>query len=282
MDQLEIVRPIFDRLKRLGPQGVEYWMARDLQGALGYARWENFEGVIEKARMACERTRDQPDNHILRTAKMIETGKGAQRERGDYYVSRYGAYLIAMNGGPDMPRVAAAQDYFAVQTRRQELADEQGHDIAKRIELRDRVRDANRHLGDAAKASGVQNWGLFHDAGYKGLYGLGLKAIKEQKGLDRKEELLDRAGRAELAANEFRITQTEQALTRDEIKGDVNARETHRKVGSAVRETIRELGGTMPEDLPPEPSIKKLATQRTKPQITEGEADTEDSSDSGA
>ncbi|MCK4373580.1 MAG: DNA damage-inducible protein D, partial [candidate division Zixibacteria bacterium] len=146
---------------------------------------------------------------------------------------------------------------FAVQTRRQEIAD-QTQDVNKRIELRDRVRVANKHLGDAAKDAGVQTWGLFQDAGYRGLYGLGLRDIKKRKDLDAKDDLLDRASRTELAANEFRITQTEDALKREHIQGDINAREKHRAVGRAVRKTIAELGGTMPEDLPPEPSLKKL------------------------
>jgi DNA-damage-inducible protein D len=261
MDVTKAVRTSLDTVKKKSPNGIEYWMARDLQVPLGYAKWDNFEGVVKKAQMACESTGVDPSNHILVTGKMVGVGSGAERERRDYYVSRYGAYLIAMNGSPRLPPIAEAQDYFAVQTRRQELAD-QAQDISKRLELRDRVKKANKHLGDAAKDAGVQSWALFHDAGYRGLYGLALKEIKERKGLDRKDDLLDRAGRTELAANEFRITQTEQALKRDHIQGDPQARETHRKVGEAVRKTIQELNGTMPEDLPAEPSLKKLTAAR--------------------
>ncbi len=265
MDVTETIRASLDAVKRLSPNGIEYWMTRDLQSPLGYAKWENFEGVIKKAQMACESTGVDPSNHILATRKMVGVGSGAERERRDHYVSRYGAYLIAMNGDPRLPEIATAQTYFAVQTRRQEIAD-QARDVNKRIELRDRVRVANKHLGDAAKDAGVQTWGLFQDAGYSGLYGLGLRDIKKRKGLDAKDDLLDRAGRTELAANEFRITQTEDALKRDQIQGDSLARATHKKVGEAVRKTIEELDGTMPEDLPAEPSIKKLTAASRKEQ----------------
>jgi DNA-damage-inducible protein D len=213
--------------------------------------------------MACESTGQDPDNHIRRAPKKVSIGSGAVRQREDFFVSRFGAYLIAMNGSPQLPQVAEAQRYFAVQTRRQELS-EQFLDVEKRVALRARVRDANKHLRDAAYECGVQRWALFHDAGYRGLYEMGLSEIKGRKEIGEKEELLDRAGRAELAANEFRITQTEEVLRRDNIQGDQSAREAHRRVGAKVRQTIRELGGTMPEDLPAEQSIKKLANMRRK------------------
>jgi len=244
MDLVETLRPTFDGLRKTAADGTEYWMARDLQVVLGYARWENFDNVIRRARKACESVGIDPDYQIRQTAKMIEVGKGAQRERRDYYLSRYGAYLVAMNGDSNLAQIGAAQNYFAIQTQRQERVEQFLNDVSKRIELRERVRDANRHLGEAAKASGVQNYALFHDAGYRGLYGLSVKEIKERKKIG-KDELLDRAGRAELAMNEFRITQTEQALTRDQVQGDINARETHKRVGRAVRKTVADLHGTM-------------------------------------
>lgn len=248
---------MLDSLKRSSPKIAEYWMARDLLEPMGYSTWENFEKVIEKAKMACESTGVDPANHILNTTKKVKIGSGAERERRDYYISRYGAYLIAMNGDPRFPEIASAQIYFAVQTRRQELSD-QASDIKKRLELRERVKIANKHLGDAAKDSGVQNYALFHSAGYQGLYNLKLNEIKKRKGINPKEELLDRAGRTELAANEFRITQTEEVLKREGISGDNAARKTHKRVGKEVRNTISKIGGTMPEDLLAEPSIKKL------------------------
>jgi len=261
MNIVEKVRKSLDGLRRVSKRGTEYWMARDLQGALGYAKWDKFEGVIGKARMACESTGVEPDNHILQAGKMVRIGSGAERKRSDYYVSRYGAYLIAMNGDPALPEIATAQTYFAVQTRRQEIAD-QYKEVEKRLELRKRVKIANRHLSDAAKDSGVENYAFFHAAGYKGLYDLWPNEIKKRKGIEPKEELLDRAGRAELAANEFRITQTEGALIHDSIFGEKKACETHRKVGREVRKTIRKIGGTMPEDLPAEPSIKQLTGRK--------------------
>jgi len=260
MESLEPVAPTLDNLRKKSPTGAEYWMARDLQLPLGYDRWEKFEAVIQKARMACESAGVEPGNHFHETTKMVPIGSGVTRKIQDYYVSRYAAYLIAMNGNPKHQQIAAAQNYFAVQTRRQEIADKFGPDVEKRIELRDRVKDANKHLMDAAKNAGVQGQGyaLFYDAGYRGLYGMGLKIIKRRKGITEKDELLDRAGRAELAMNEFRATQTEDMLKRNNVQGETNARNVHQKVGNAVRETVKQLGGTMPEDLPPEQSIKEL------------------------
>jgi DNA-damage-inducible protein D len=257
---MKLVKAVYnslDDLKRLTNDGIEYWMARDLQKPLGYSTWREFEAVIKKAQMACDSSGSDSNNHFVEKYKMASIGSGAKRKKRDYFVSRYGAYLIAMNGNPKLQQIAMAQNYFAVQTRRQEIADIH-REIEKRIELRERVKSANKHLGDAAKDSGVQDYARFHAAGYRGLYDLRLKEIKERKNIDPKDELLDRAGRAELAANEFRITQTEQALKRNEIEGDIPARKTHEKVGKEVRNTIAKLGGTMPEDLPAEPSIKKL------------------------
>jgi DNA-damage-inducible protein D len=258
MEYLEPVNVTFDQIKKIAPNGVEYWMARDLQAPLGYERWEDFESVIKKAQMSCESMGTEPSNHFHQTGKMVTIGSGAKRKVSDFYVSRYAAYLIAMNGNPKLPQIAAAQNYFAVQTRKQELSDEFGNDVLKRLELRERVKDANKHLNDAAHKAGVQNYALFHEAGYQGLYGIGLKEIKIKKGLHQKEQLLDRAGRAELAANEFRITQAEEILTKAEVKGEGQARQVHKKVGEIVRKTIKEIGGTMPEDLPAEQSIKLI------------------------
>ncbi len=263
MDIVEKVNRSLDGIRRTSDTGVEYWMARDLQVPLGYSRWEKFESVIEKGIMACESSGTDPKNHFHPKVKMIIIGKGAKRKQKDYYLSRYAAYLIAMNGNPRLLEIATAQTYFAVQTRKQEIA-ERGYDLNKRIELRERVKTANKHLNDAASESGVQNYALFHAAGYKGLYGIYPKAIKVRKGIDRKEEILDRAGRAELAANEFRITQTEEALTKSQITGDISAQRIHETIGKEVRNTIEKIGGTMPEDLPAEPSIKKMIADKNK------------------
>lgn len=253
------------RAKRISPKGKEYWMARDLQLILGYTSWENFAGVIDKARMACGSTGVPYDHHFHDIVKEIEAGKGAKGQRRDCYLSRYACYLIAMNGKADKPEIGAAQTYFAVQTRKQELQDLLT-DEERRLQLRDRVKNANKDLTSAAKQAGVQRYAAFHNAGYIGLYEMGLADIKIKKGLSEKEDLLDRAGRAELAANEFRITQTEVKLVRDKINNERDAIETHREVGQQVRSTIRKLNGVMPENLAVEPSIKKLAQESKKAQ----------------
>jgi DNA-damage-inducible protein D len=197
---------------------------------------------------------------------MIETGKGAKREIENWYLSRYACYLIAMNGDSAKPEVATAQTYFAAQTLRSE-AEQALTEEKRRILLRDRVKGANKKLGGAAKIAGVrsENFGIFQDEGYKGLYGgLGVKAIKIKKGIGKNEELLDCIGRAELAANEFRITQTEEKLRIEQIRGEQRAIDTHREVGRTVRQAIKKIGATMPENLPAEPSIKRLASAEAK------------------
>ncbi|MSQ15343.1 MAG: DNA damage-inducible protein D [Dehalococcoidia bacterium] len=254
----------FDAIMKVDVSGIEYWFARDLQSVLGYARWENFRDAVERAKLACEGVGVDPFDHFRDVTKMIPTGKGAIRDIPDIALTRYGVYLTAMNGDPSKPEIAAAQSYFAVQTRKQEQVEELRKAEA-RIELRDRIKEDVKALNSAAQQAGVTNYGLFHDAGYRGLYGgLGLGQIKERKGLGEKEDLLDRASRAELAANDFRITQTEQKIRRENVKGEIKARTTHRTVGQEVRQTIKKLGGDMPENLPPEPSIKKLASGQKK------------------
>jgi DNA-damage-inducible protein D len=258
--QIKALNDAFDSIRRVSPTGSEYWMARDLQLVLEYTNWENFENVIQKAKMACQGAGVAADNHFLASEKMVGLGSGAQRGVLDYFLSRYACYLIAMNGDSTKQPIAVAQNYFAIQTRRQELDDVQKR-IEKRVELRKRVSNANKALNAAAKKAGVQNYGLFHDAGYRGLYGgIGLSEIKQRKKIE--GELLDHAGRAELAANEFRITQTEQKIALENISGEPNAINTHKTVGAEVRATIKKLGGTMPEDLPPEQSLKKLTSKK--------------------
>ena len=252
-----------DERKRVSRTGVEFWMARDIQPILGYADWRHFEEVVQKALLACESTGVESDHHFVGTDKMVSIGSGAERPRRDWYLSRYAAYLIAMNGSSAKPEVGFAQTYFAVQTRRQENQDRL-LDVEKRIALRRRVANANIQLNSVAKRAGVQRYALFHAAGYKSLYGMSLPEIKRTKGLRENEDLLDRAGRTELAANEFRITQTEEKIKRDGIIGEQRAIATHQTVAAEVRSTIARLGGTMPETLPPEPSIKKILADRAK------------------
>ena len=212
-----------ENVKRLTSNGVQFWRARELQEILGYQRWDKFMDVIERAIASCESAGTDSQNHFSQTGSMVRIGSGAERKVPDYFLTRYACYLIAMNGDPNKPEIGFAQTYFAVQTRRQEVRDQlTGQEM--RLEIRERVRSANKALNSAAKESGVTKYPFFHDAGYKGLYGgFGNRDIKRRKGIPDQEELLDRAGRAELAANEFRITQTEEKLRHERIRGQVEA-----------------------------------------------------------
>ena len=256
-------RRSLDDALRVAPNRSEYWMGRDLQKILNYVRWENFEELIKKGQLACEGSGQLADHHFRQTTKMVPIGSGTERKVADWFLSRYACYLIAMNGDPQLPEVAYAQQYFAVQTRLQEQAAEQIESY-DRVTHRKRVTAGIKALNRAAKQSGVQRYGLFHDAGYKGLYGgLGLREIKAKKGLSAKNDLLDHAGRAELAANEFKNVQAEEQLKKHRVQGEQQAIETHQRVGRQVRDAIKEIGGVMPEDLKPEESVKKIeATQK--------------------
>jgi len=261
MNPLDYVIKALESVKKLAPNGEDYWMARDIQPILGYDKWQSFSGVIEKAKQACASAGFHVDYHFIDTSKVITAGKGAKLQRADCYLTRYACYLIAMNGETSKPEVSTAQSYFAAQTRRQELADQ-----AKRITLRERVRRGNNVLAGTARNAGVQRFGLFTDAGYRGLYGMGLREIKERKRIPQSHDLLDRAGHAELAANEFRITQTQQKLERERIQGEHAAIATHRSVSEQVRDAIQRIGGVMPEDLPVEEPINKVITAHKKAQ----------------
>ncbi len=258
-----LIKNNLDKIKRISPQGVEFWMARDIQSILGYLVWQNFRSVVLRGMKACESAGVEPGYHFVRVNKVIARGKGAEGSRVDYFLTRYACYLIAMNGNPKKPEIGIAQTYFAVQARKMEKMEDL-EDDARRLELRNRVTDANNNLNSAAKQAGVQNYGFFHDAGYRGLYDMSLKQIKKKKNIPAKEQLMDRAGRTELAANEFRITQTEEKITRDNIQGQKNAENTHRKVGQMVRDTIKKLDGTMPEELKPATNIKKIKKKDKK------------------
>ncbi len=258
--------PDFESIRKISPYEAEYWSARDLAPLFGYTRWENFEVAIKRAKTACEQVGQIVVDHLRDATKMIQTGKGAQREVKDYSLSRFACYLIAQNGDPRKGEIAAAQAYFAVATRRNELH-ELYEDQQKRLQMRERVSENNRKLAEAAQQAGVltRSFGEFQNAGYRGLYGgLDVDGIKAQKGLGRNEEVLDRMGREELAANDFRITQTEGKLRNERIIGQSRAMQTHHEVGRKVREAIEEIGGIMPEDLPPEPSIKPLIDEKRR------------------
>lgn len=242
-------------------KGGEYWMARNIQSILGYLTWENFLKVIDKARIACEGVGIDPNDHFLDTTKKVRIGSGAMVDRKDFFLTRYACYLIAMNGKSSIPEIGEAQTYFAVQARKQEIYKTLTEN-ERREQLRDRVLNANISLAETAKNSGVQNFGLFQNAGYKGLYEMGMSDIKIKKGLSKKDALLDCIGRKELAANELRITQTEEKLMLDKVDNEKQAINIHYNVGSAVRKTILEVGGIAPEDLPTETKLLKRKEQK--------------------
>jgi DNA-damage-inducible protein D len=250
----------FESIKKINKHGIEYWSARDLQNLLGYIEWRNFETAIQKAIKSCEKSSNSPLNHFVGANKMVDLGSNTFRKIMDFHLSRFACYLIAQNGDPRKEEIANAQKYFAIQTRKQELSEALISDL-ERIEMRKQISEEFKALSGAAREAGVQNkmFGLFHDAGYKGLYGgLSSSAIKERKGIPVKEQLMDRMGTTELAANQFRMTQTRDKLKKENIKDQKQAINTHEDVGKEVRKAIQRIGGTLPENIPPEENIKKL------------------------
>ena len=247
---------VFESIKEANEQKSEYWSARKLAKTLGYSEYRHFLPVIEKAKEACVNSGQDIKNHFEDVLDMIELGKTATRQVQNILLSRYACYLIMQNADPSKEIVALGQTYFAIQTRRQELFDQLA-DNEKRLYIRGEVSKENKKLFGTAKRAGVSRFGLFNDAGYRGLYGKSLAEIEEKKGI-KKGELLDRAGSTELAANLFRITQTDEKLRKDNILGEREATNTHNMVGGKVRQTIKEIGGVLPEDLPVERHIREL------------------------
>ena len=246
----------FAGIKKVDENGIEYWEARELLPVLGYEKWQNAEEVIARAARACINSGQAVDNHFTEVSKMVRVGSNTVREVRDYKLDRYACYLIAQNGDPKKSEIALAQTYFAIQTRRQEIF-EQLSVNEKRLFIRNEVSDRNKKLFKTAKQAGVTKFGLFNDAGYRGLYGMSLSDVEKKK-VVKKGELLDRAGSTELAANLFRITQTDEKLKKDKTRGERQASQTHFMVGGKVRQTIKDIGGTLPEFLPPEKHIKEI------------------------
>ncbi len=264
MNELEkINETIFESIRHVDDDGNEYWYARELQKVLEYTEWRKFVGVIKKAINSCKASNYVTSDHFVGADKMINLGKGGQRKVSDYKLSRYACYLIAQNGDSRKKVIALAQTYFAIQTRKHELLEQEYNNLnedEKRLYRRRQKRDGNKILYKIAKEKGVKNLDKFTNAGYKGLYnGETANDIAKRKGLRYSEDILDNMGSVELGANIFRITQTEALLEKQEEPNEKIATNTHYKVGKTVRKAIEDLGGTMPEDLPtPNKSLKEL------------------------
>lgn len=262
---------LFNSIKHINDYGQEFWYARDLQIALEYTQWRRFNNVIEKSKTACKNSGFSVSEHFANVGKTSPMPNGGTRTIEDYALSRYACYLIVQNGDSRKKVIALGQTYFAVKTRQQELIEnyEQLNEDQKRLAIRKEMAEHNKLLVAAAKDAGVESnldYAIFQNYGYMGLYG-GLKAkdIKARKGLTGNQQILDHMGYEELAANLFRATQTEAKLRREQIAGKENANKTHFDVGQKVRQTIQDLGGTMPEDLPtPAKSIKQIEKEQRK------------------
>lgn len=271
----------FESIKHINEYGEEYWLARELQPILEYAQWRNFAEAIERAKLACRNSGYDISDHFADVSKMVALGSGAEREIDDVMLSRYACYLIVMNGDPRKEVIAVGQTYFAVKTRQQELLenyDELTED-QKRLAIRNEMIAHNKSLAEAAQMAGVidpRDYAIFQNKGYQGLYGgLGAKEIHARKGLKKSQKILDHMGSTELAANLFRATQTDEKLRRENIQGKEAAYNTHYEVGKKVRQTIKELGGTMPEDLPtPKKSIAQLEREHEKRQLKSSDDNT--------
>lgn len=261
----------FEGIKHINENNQEYWYARELQVVLEYTEWRNFLKVIKKAKEACKNSKYYVLDHFVDVNKMVDLGSGAKREVDDIELSRYACYLIVMNGDSRKEVIAVGQTYFAVKARQQELIEDYENlsEEQKRLATRNEMKLHNKSLAEAAQNAGIidpKDYAVFQNKGYQGLYGgLGAKEIHEIKGLKKSQQILDHMGSTELAANLFRATQTDEKLRRENIKGKEKAGSTHYEVGKKVRQTIDELGGTMPEDLPtPSKSVKQIEKEEAK------------------
>ena len=257
----------FESIKHTDENGIEFWYARELMLMLEYSKWGNFVKVIDKAKQSCKNSNISVFEHFADVGKTIKMPKGAEKKIDDLKLTRYACYLIAQNGDSRKKAIAFAQTYFAVQTRKQELTRQEYEQLSedeKRLYTRKNVKDKNKYLFDTAKSAGVKNYGKFNNYGYRGLYnGETAKDIANRKGISEKEDILDYMSSTELAANLFRITQTDEVLKNKNINNEDDACKTHHNVGQAVRQTIKRIGGTMPEDLPtPSKSAKQIEQEK--------------------
>jgi len=258
----------FDSIKHIDNYGNEYWEARELQIVLEYKEWRFFEKVINKAEIACFNSGGEVNNHFGVNSKMVQTGDSI-RKIIDYKLSRYACYLIVQNGNPKNKVIGLGQTYFAVQTRKMELTEEEYEKLSedeKRLYRRKQIKDGNYLLNKVASKSGAKNFDKFHNSGYRGLYNSeNAGAIAKRKGLRYREDILDNMGSDELIANSFRISQTEQSLRNNNINKESEANNPHFRIGKNIREVIKKNGGTMPENLPtPDWSLKELEKEQKR------------------
>ncbi len=268
----EYTTKLFEDIKHIGEFGNEYWLARELKNVLGYNQWRSINDLIERAKVSCKESKYNVDDHFALYRKMVGIGSKTQRKVIDYKLSRYACYLIVMNGNPKKEIIALGQTYFAIQTRKQELSEKEYNELTedeKRLYRRNQTRKGNYNLNQTAIKSGVKDIARFHNAGYKGLYnGETADDIFKRKKLRYREDILDNMGSEELADNIFRIAQTDAKLKRDNVNNEYTANSVHFEVGKKVRNTIKELGGTMPEDLPtPDRSLKEIEKEKKKLEI---------------
>lgn len=264
-----ITEQSFESIKHVNENGVEFWYARELMKMLEYGKWGNFRNVIKKAKEACTGSDIDTEEHFADIGRVLKVGNNAEMEIDDMKLTRYACYLIAQNGDSRKKAIATAQTYFAIQTRKQEITRQEYEQLSedeKRLYTRQNVKDKNKYLFDTAKQVGVKNYGKFNNYGYRGLYnGETAQDIAVRKGITEKEDILDYMSSTELAANLFRITQTDEVLKNKKVNNENDACITHHKVGQAVRQTIKRIGGTMPEDLPtPSKSAKQIEKEKNK------------------
>ena len=258
---------IFENIKHIDEWGNEYWLARDLSKVLEYKDWRNFQKVIDKAITSARNGVSFEENWVVEITKPIKTGKGKEEFIKDYKLTRYICYLIVQNADPSKEVVAMGQTYFAIQTRKQEITEQEYDSLSdddKRFYQRRLTKQGNYTLQKVATSAGVKNMAEFHNAGYKGLYnGETADDIFKRKKLRYREDILDNMNEDELIANLFRINQTKQKLLRDNVQGEKEAKDVHYEVGKKVRKAIADIGGMMPEDMPtPQKSLKELEKEK--------------------
>lgn len=270
-EETNYTESLFESIRHVNEYGEEFWYARDLQIAIEYKEWRNFLKVIDKAKNACQGSDNTVSDHFVKVNKMVNIGSGAEREIDDIELSRYACYLIVQNGDPRKKVIALGQSYFAVKTRQQELIENYDNldEDTKRLAIRNEMKIHNKSLAEAAKLAGItepKDYAIFQNKGYQGLYGgMSRKDIQLHKGLKPSQDILDHMGSTELAANLFRATQTDEKIRKENIIGKEAANQTHYEVGKKVRQTIKELGGTMPENLPtPTKSIKQIEREQKR------------------